>query len=353
MKRRLSPLAAVVLLLLTAGCIETPSCGFGVDFSPDGKQVAFLDLTNQSIALVNVDGTGYRRIASIREFAYPAWSPDGRSILFADGKDLRLYNTLHRSTQQLARGIKAAGYVWSRDSRHIVCFLSDEPQAVWLDAASGEILLRVELPKRPDLLMHGTSAAWLPQTWGVAYIGERDIYVVEAGRTHQVTHTDDVNSLWVSPDGSRLRWVRAPEAHRATLVVHEYDLASRTLCGHKVLIDCSSLSRRKGDRIISVSGLLSPPGNQLLVMAGMERAPKQQYTALYAVDLQHPKSPRLLKATSPSADGYVACILRWSPDGTLVAIQSLANEETWLWVGRADGSGGRTLRYAKLVSPRR
>ncbi len=356
MKRRLSPMVALAFLLLAGGCIETPSCGFGVDFSPDGKKVAFMDAHKGEpvIAVANVDGSGYRVVDTIRSLSYPAWSPDGRGILYSNGDDLYLYNTVHRSIRRFAKGISPAGYVWSPDGRHIACFLREKAQAVWLDADSGEILLRVDLPRAPGMVIGGVSAAWLPQTWGVAYVGTgeaNDVYVVEAGRVEQITHTGDVVSLWVSPDGSRLRWLRATGSTKTTMTIHEYDLPSRALSGEKIYINLSHLRGRPGYRVTGSSGLLSPSGDQLLVYVAFaqgESSPRL-YFAFYVVDLRNPTSFRLLTQTQPlTSNDSGLPVLRWSPDGTLVAVQTLLGKEWWLWVGRADGSGGRTIRKAKL-----
>lgn len=79
-------------------------------WSPDGKQIAFVDTTARGdLWLMNADGSGLRKITDSRPFSsgspnygarQPAWSPDGRTIAFgygytgislldADGSNLR------------------------------------------------------------------------------------------------------------------------------------------------------------------------------------------------------------------------------------------------------------------------
>jgi hypothetical protein len=50
-------------------------------FSPHGKRIAFARL-GVGILVVNVDGTGLRRLTTNGRDSYPAWSPDGRNIAF-------------------------------------------------------------------------------------------------------------------------------------------------------------------------------------------------------------------------------------------------------------------------------
>ena len=61
--------------------IDTP-----ISFSPDGKQFAFVRISESvtHLMIANADGTGERVLASHpgESFDYPAWSPDGRTIAF-------------------------------------------------------------------------------------------------------------------------------------------------------------------------------------------------------------------------------------------------------------------------------
>ena len=60
-------------------------------WSPDGRHIAFVRIDNaddesmQSAYVMNVDGSGLRRITPLDwEVSEPAWSPDGQSIAFSD-----------------------------------------------------------------------------------------------------------------------------------------------------------------------------------------------------------------------------------------------------------------------------
>lgn len=356
MKRRFSAASALLLLILAAGCVETPSCGFGVDFSPDGKQIAFPDVAGKNlvIALMNTDGSGHRVVARTKILNPPVWSPDGRHILFCDGDGLCLYDVQGRKLRRL-RDIEPSGYTWSADSRQIVCLMRQEPEAMWLDAVSGEILLRVSLPTEPQGMMTGMNLAPIAQTWGVAFIGsDGNLYSVEAGRVYQITRTGDVRSLWVSDDGSRLRWVRSPKSAKRYLVVHEYDLTSRTVSSEVQRFDMQPLTPRKGYQVLGADGVLSPDGRKLLILAFFTQSGKPEETPPFIVvgttDIDRQKIRpilqvnRLVKVTKENP-GIIAC--RWSPNGSHVAFQIAGEKQLLLWLGRADGTGGRVLRQIK------
>lgn len=60
-------------------------------WSPDGRRLAFESQANDSIYLVNSDGTGLIRLTQSGKAYSPEWSPDGRSILFTllQGRNVR------------------------------------------------------------------------------------------------------------------------------------------------------------------------------------------------------------------------------------------------------------------------
>ncbi|MEJ5253596.1 MAG: hypothetical protein WHX60_17095, partial [Armatimonadota bacterium] len=317
---------------------------------------AFPDVAGKDlvIALMNTDGSGYRVVARTAVPNPPVWSPDGRHILFCDGDGLCLYDVQARKVRRL-RDIAPIGYTWSADGGQIVCLMREGPEAIWLDARSGEILLSVSLPTEPLGMMPGMNLAPIPQTWGVAFIAsDGNLYSVEAGRVYQITRTGDVRSLWVSDDGSHLRWVRSPKSAKRYLVVHEYDMASRAVSGEVHRFDVQPLSPQKGYQVLGADGVFSPDGQRLLIWAYFTRSGKpEEEPKLVAVGTANIEGQMILpilqvnRLVRVTKESPVPIASRWSPDGSHVALQIVGEKQILLWLGRADGTGGRVLRHIK------
>ena len=102
-------------------------------FSVDGKLVVTEKNDNSSIAVMDADGTNKKRIfdASAGEAFSPAWSPDGKQIVFGYGgyfqnrktraAKLILVNRDGTGLKDLTDGLPNAGFPsWSPDGKRIV-----------------------------------------------------------------------------------------------------------------------------------------------------------------------------------------------------------------------------------------
>lgn len=363
MTRRLSVVTALLLLLLAAGCVEMPGCGYGVDFSPDGKQLAFtwMSQSGPCLAIADAGGRRLRVVPHSENPGPPLWSPDGKYLLFTSDTDLTLYDLAERAGRKIAKQVVPGAYVWSGDGAYVFCISSPEAkpegppaQVLCLSIPSGEELLRTDLladvkPQTPHLPR--STIAPLPTTWGIAFVSsEGDVYTVEAGKVHRITSTKDVHSLWVSPDGTRLRWVRLPQGSQ-TLVIHDYDLGARNVTGKPVRVDLRQLSPMRGFTLGGAVGFLSPDGRKMLMLVEFKRGAgrkEQSYSAVYLVHLDHHEF-RLLRQQDPRmTDEKEAFMLPfWSRDGSRIAVLTVGKRCS-LWVSRGDGSGGRVIRYSKV-----
>jgi len=150
--------------------------------------------------VMNADGSGKRRLAG--NGSLPAWSPDGRKIVFVG---LRVVNADGSGLQRLTRGSLPA---WSPDGQRIAFTGLHEPGLYVINAdGSGE----------QKLTGTGGRPFWSPDGRKIAFTTRQprnfrnfDIYVMNAdgsGRRHLARTTYASNPAW-SPDGRQIAFVR-------------------------------------------------------------------------------------------------------------------------------------------------
>jgi Tol biopolymer transport system component len=139
------------------------------DYSPNGKQIVFgrtdparPDRANQAVFVVNIDGSGLRRIAPWGLGACcGSWSPDGRWILFAGGGALYVVHPDGTGLQQVRLDTGGSRYFatepsWSPDGTMMVFSLflpKNGALDVYTTRADGTNLVQVTtaLPGAADL----------------------------------------------------------------------------------------------------------------------------------------------------------------------------------------------------------
>jgi Tol biopolymer transport system component len=120
-------------------------------WSPDGKRIAFSNnLSGEGLMyIVDVDGSRVMDLSTVGEGKQVAWSPDGRSILFASSRD---HPDNYRDIYVMrpdGSGVKRLTHVraetpaWSPDGRYIV-FSAPGGLGVMRADGSGITLLRIE-----------------------------------------------------------------------------------------------------------------------------------------------------------------------------------------------------------------
>jgi Tol biopolymer transport system component len=103
----------------------------GVDWSPDGKEIAFsgeahLGDSDFALYLIHPDGSGFRQLLSIEgvDLAEPRWSPSGRRILFIWHRNrstwLYLMNADGRRMRRLISISPDDEANWASDGRRVV-----------------------------------------------------------------------------------------------------------------------------------------------------------------------------------------------------------------------------------------
>jgi Tol biopolymer transport system component len=207
-------------------------------WSPDGKQLAYVDGGQNGLYTVTLDGMQRRLVTRYASKASAlAWAPDGRSIALtvalgphlapptaalvpAKGgglQDLRLPDVPETSYDSVVYGLPA----WSPDSRRLA--YTQRPRHPWFGdyseartAAAGIYTIDLDGRNRTRVTKSGPATdhqpTWLPDGKTIIFLrqdkDQSDLWAVRPDGTglSQLTEGEHVGSYDVSRDGRRLAW---------------------------------------------------------------------------------------------------------------------------------------------------
>jgi TolB protein len=200
-------------------------------YSADGKHIAFCSDRTGSFEIwaMNNNGGGQHAVTNTGGYAvFPDWSPDGRKIAFDgfQGSDPfdEIYVVNAANGGDLTALTSCAGYgagcfksypAWSPDGRRIVFIHADDSDAdgnaineqVWVMNANGSN--KIQLTSGPA--SHDQTPDWSPDGRKIAYMEDGHIFTMRADGSHQtqLTFGDafDFGTAW-SPDGKKVAFVR-------------------------------------------------------------------------------------------------------------------------------------------------
>lgn len=189
-------------------------------FSPNGQRVVFVRLS-AGIFVMNVDGSGLRRLTKAARDHFPVWSPDGRHIAFLRvyKNDWRVYvmDPSGSGLRRLRLAPPAGRPSWTVDSKSI---LTPSFSALdQIDARTGRVQKHIVLMKLDPATSQ--SATLSPNSRSIAFVGPRPsapgcgdvscerfaLYLsgVPGGRTRHVAN--GTGPAGWSPDGRSLVFV--------------------------------------------------------------------------------------------------------------------------------------------------
>src|SRR5207244_3500401 len=129
MTRALAGALALLAALVPAAGARTPA-PLRLVFASERTGVSQLYAVGAArgggVGVVGVDGRGAQRLITSQEESRPAWSPDGRSLLFLHGDSL----VVLRGRQELTVATGVSSAAWSPDGRLIAYEKSAELDVV-------------------------------------------------------------------------------------------------------------------------------------------------------------------------------------------------------------------------------
>ena len=196
--------------------------GFSAHWSPDRGRIVFETTRNgdSEVFVMNADGSQPTRLATGRS---PSWSPAGDRIAFIANGDVRLIDPDGSHLQVLVTGRQPDSPAWSPDGRMIVFAQVNSTQCtlIFFDPVCARDLYVVnadgtgmrQLTRAPDAVTWSTAPAWSPDGTTIAFFRSTfgaagDLYLIAPDGTQrvQLTPTDQITEgypVW-SPDGRAL-----------------------------------------------------------------------------------------------------------------------------------------------------
>ena len=312
-------------------------------WSPDGSRLSFE--TSHAIYAVPALGGAARLLVAPTDSApartargdvadegpaWVAWSPDGRKIVYADGRRILTRGVDGGPTDTLAEVAWPHSFAWSPDGSRIAFVLGNSafvyspnavgntaPSAIWTIASAGGTPVALT-----DAAALNTSPAWLPDSRGLLFVsgreGTRDVYRVGVGPEGQpigaparLTTGLTLHTIDLSRDGTRLAFADFTEyANLATLPIPAGSAVSAV----------AAVPLTSGHQ--SIEGMAVSPDGRWLAFDSDRDGPQ----AIYRMPTSGGEPERL---SADSGDDFMPS---WSPDGNELAYYGFRDGRRRLYV---------------------
>jgi eukaryotic-like serine/threonine-protein kinase len=190
-------MASIVLVGTLAGSATETTAQGRIAFS---DRVYYANADSWEIFVVRPDGSGLRRVTHVGKRLFdsinPAWSPDGRRIVFQSSARIFVMDANGKRLRQLTIGkVNDGAPAWSPSGGRIAF---ERRNAIWTMRADGKVQRRLTRNEKAH------QPTWSPDGRRILFVGGRDIWVIGAsgGKARKlVANASDPS--W-SPDGRRI-----------------------------------------------------------------------------------------------------------------------------------------------------
>ena len=256
--------------------------------SPDGSKIAFLSNRDGApgVFVIGADGSNELRLTKTESEGQPAWSADGKAILFS---------------------------VFGSDASRIYSVGLDGNAPRLLGSVPGRVL---RVSQDGKTVLHWTG------TWTAMKMFASSL---DGLATRQLTEGNGVvwGARW-SPDGTRIAFADRDASGNLHVFVIDADGSGR-----------KQLTRLEAPDLREQMPAWSPDGSKLAVQAGAKGSP----THIWIVDV----APGAGRKIAPHTEPYQDEVPAWFPDGKRIAFQSDRTGRMEIWAMNADGTGQRQV----------
>jgi Tol biopolymer transport system component len=341
-RRRLVALAAAVLVVVVGTASAFGTVRDLVLGAPVKSKIAFQSFRDGRFDayVMNVDGSGQRRLTAKPEVVFPVWSPDGRKVAFANfdrprwrgNVDLYVMNADGSGLRRLTRDSATDGFpVWSPDGRKIAFTKAQAPAEGRGLPEADVYVINADGTGERNLTGDGVSGGptWSPDGRRIAFGSSDGIDVMSADGTgrQRLLRNRGHFPTW-SPEGRKIFFLRPGGRGRGgPAAVYIY------------VVNADGSAPRRLIRMAQVNYSLpswSPDGRTILFVR--ERDGKRDGNfEVYVMNADGSGKRNLTR--HPGFDSAPA----WSPDGRKIVFTTKRDGNFEVYVMNADGSGKRNL----------
>lgn len=307
-----------LLLAVTIPCIHSKA----QVWSPDARQLIIegrpplrIDFTSASAAVAPVPAPFLHNQETASLFSY---SPDGKALAYRNAQGNLVLMDIANGASTTMESNLVAPVSWSPDSKLLAAVCKDSLGRLILhmDYREGGYRIKPVVLPFHQLATSCQPVQWVPETDNVVIAGgdERrtDIWLVDVGIPSRLTQTGDVLAFAISPDGSRVIWLRrSPNTHYILFSLYELRIDARTLQKLDFPNRLPQVNPNPHDAVDSVTMATFSPDLTRIAFS-TEKGKRPAVNALWVTDIKGSTVQRVA-ALAPDAPPA------FSPDSKLLA----------------------------------